>query len=96
MQEHLAVQQPFQIGVRKLADCKRKDRAESLGLAFHAHQILDRGGFLFQLAMIGALRFIIQQDDQVQRAQRREFQSGLIHEHAAAVDRWADRIGRDE
>ena len=35
-------------------------------------------------------------DDQVQFAQPRQFAHGLVHEHAAAVDRRADRIGRDE
>ncbi len=43
-----------------------------------------------------ALIVVVEQNEQVERTERGEFERGLVHEHTAAMDGRTDRIRRDE
>ena len=92
-QIHLPMQPPLEFLARELAHRMRQNRTELLLLALRSHQILNRRNLSLQLLVRLSLPCIIEQDEQMQIAQPRQFKRGLVHEDAAAMHRRTNRIG---
>ena len=90
--------EPFQVRIRDLADGAWAElilmsRVTSAG----AHQPLGGGADFAKLQVVFLLVRIVEQlHPRGLLGQFRHFAQRLVHENAAAVDRRADRVGRNE
>src|SRR4051812_41743725 len=64
--------------------------------AYQARDVVRGCADRVKLGVRGALPFMIEQYDEVQVGELRQFPNRLIHEYTAAVDGRANRVRRDE
>ena len=96
VQQNLALDQPFDLGLLKFVDGVRRDGSEMWIAVGRSHVEFDGFAVAEQFFVGRALRSVIEHHDGVYFARSRQFAQRVIHEQAAAVRGRADGIGRDE
>ena len=95
-QEKLAMDQPAQVRISEFPHRMGLQRADGFLPSFHANNVFRRGAEAIELRVGGTLLLKVEQHDQMQFAQAREFAHRLIHEYTAPVDGRTNGIGRNE
>ena len=96
LQQNLTMDQPFEVAIAELRHRMRMQRIRTNAHGPSCERQTPPTRIARQLSCAARCVLKIEQHDQVQSRESRQLGRRLIHEHAAAVSRRADRIRRDE
>ena len=96
LRENLPMDQPRQIRDAKFANRVRFDGAHQLRHAQRPNHKVSGCANAVEFCMRGDLARRVEEHHQVEFAPSRQFLNCLVHEHAAAMNGWANRIRRNK
>ncbi len=96
LRENLAMDQPRQVRDAKFTNRVRFDGAHQLRHTQRPNHIVSGCANAVELCMRCELAGRVEEHHQVEFAPSRQFLNRLVHEHAAAMDGRANRIGCNE